>query len=276
MDALNSCGFDGEALLREQTDLLARSSPADINYLHFLRIRLSAQQKSTLQRNQLNRAVQAWSVSNGEVAVRSSPQRNSREGSTQHGSFEFSDTRVSPDLGPMQFLFSGCGPSYNEEVPTPSNYAPGRSAAAPSSYADDNRFCYMSSVHNYLDEIPAVAKGHAASGMPSEHPVEEVSLMPCSHCGRTFAPGRLERHMGTCQRQKEREERRPKDVKSKVDLEASISSSALDSHTRRRQLRSNLTGGEDNRVLCPSCGRRFESEQATGHIAFCKEKSARN
>ncbi|KAK7197642.1 zinc-finger of a C2HC-type [Novymonas esmeraldas] len=64
-------GFNGEALLSEQTELLLESTPADINFLQFLRLRLNAQQRATAQRNYWQRVHRDDVESVGSGAMRS-------------------------------------------------------------------------------------------------------------------------------------------------------------------------------------------------------------
>ncbi|CCW59556.1 unnamed protein product [Phytomonas sp. EM1] len=52
--------FDGNTLLSEQMELLLNATPAEIRDIYYLKLKLNAKKKSTVQQNQLQRIAQLW------------------------------------------------------------------------------------------------------------------------------------------------------------------------------------------------------------------------
>lgn len=231
MDSAKHMSFDGPRLLQEQADVLSHSSAAEINYLHFLKLKLSAQQKATAQRNQLLR--HGTAPRQGEAVY-------GEHGGASHPSSHFPGTYDSGAFAHNRSVDGGAAPrndvSSNPyrplEVSAPlrSSSREAREDAVPAAPPGQG-----SRRANTLDDVPAsVVKrrslgesqpiggatanpydevlasplasggGDGLVGVP-EQPTETVQLEGCPHCGRTFAPGRLEKHIDTCRRQQERE-----------------------------------------------------------------------
>lgn len=374
---LPDANFDGPALLKEQVQLLSESTPADINFLHFLKLRLSAQQRATAQRNYWHRVQQETDGVSAHAAaptgagrsttaasaiptvgadaypaaaswnVQSTPVREEFGGARSYGERNSEHVSAAAILGPRSpmeesSMFSGSvlsrfdgsssalplpyqqqqqhqlqqqqssmwsHPTAFEDLPASvAKRAMTRDSSAlgsPSSSALDGRAAT-------LDETPAIASGKPQLPTGVEE-VKDVALEPCPHCGRTFAPGRLERHAVTCERQQLTNPKAKAEGKDRKTSSGSLSSyskaervpaatasnakppaaavsggggaappSASKTEKWRRQsaqLRSALAGtsaAEDDRVQCPSCGRRFAEEAANRHIPICKAKEGRH
>lgn len=229
--------FDGPALLREQTELLSESTSSDINFLHFLKLRLTAQQRATAQRNYWQRVQQeAGTHANGSAATTSSTAsgaiptvgaegrteaagaatawnvqptpphtatvaaggRNSRS-PVADSSVQSASLPSRPDATPASHVLSvdARHPAFEEMPASAAQRAVTRDASVPatssSSFVLDGRAAT-------LDDTPALASGTPQVPAGVEE-VKEVALEPCPHCGRTFAPERLQRHAVTCERQ---------------------------------------------------------------------------
>lgn len=241
---MSDANYEGPALLKEQTDLLSESTPSDINFLHFLKLRLTAQQRATAQRNYWQRVQQQQQQQDGPGAPAStsatpvmhasgaiptySPATRPAAASWNvhttpphthaaippHGSRSpLADSSVhSASVLSRPDTFSASNTLQSSQ--TPVAVVEGRSAAfeqlpasaahraqtrdssilpSPASFVLEGRGAT-------LDEKPAMA-----SGMPQlpagADDVKDVALEPCPHCGRTFAPDRLQRHATTCARQ---------------------------------------------------------------------------
>lgn len=297
MKAAAPVEFDGYALLQEQADFLASSSPADINSTTFLKVKLASQQKRTAQRNQFNRSLK----SSGGAVTSTTPSANLPAGTvhpnynsyeelplgSQNNSFgnarkswtpsgsQLEDGRAEPlnsfDSGSAANKLYGSAPWDAEEFPAGSIGA---------HHVDPN------APKHALDEIPAVASGIRAS-MPE---VEEVVLIPCPYCGRNFAEDRIERHCIACmklnkmeahrrhkQQQQQHQQRREGAWGGAGSSSQMAEAPATDWRKQSSQLRGALNGEtvEDDRVPCPYCRRRFAAETASRHIPLCKEKMTR-
>ncbi|KAG5490529.1 hypothetical protein JKF63_00649 [Porcisia hertigi] len=288
--AHSDAGFDGPTLLSEQTALLLDSSPAEINFIYFLKLRLSAQQRSTAQRNYWRRVHQKETdvvkpnMTGGQIrggVVASTAQTSTAvddsgileasvsgaETFPYHGggagrNWHISGSAESTFASAHDALRAGSeylntplgGPSSRETLTleTPQGFAPHLTAhqrsfeVTPS--AVSNRRCtptpeatefaflsagessdggvghrriafgpppredvhlrLLSTTSSYnataaaaIDERPAMACGKPQVPMGVDE-MKDVVLVPCPHCGRTFAPSRLERHAIACERHK--------------------------------------------------------------------------
>ncbi|KPI88742.1 hypothetical protein ABL78_2121 [Leptomonas seymouri] len=364
--AVSDTNLDGPALLNEQALLLSESTPSDINFLQFLKFRLSAQQRATAQRNYWQRVQQEvegtpggaahrtgrnvtassttstavlavdteaypaspfWNVQTtpvrtpaavsaaGSNSVNSNTMRSERsyehavtthnmrspmEGSTAYGG--------NVALGPLQQYHQqqlfGSHPASFENMPASAakRAMPREFSAFEPPYAND-----IESRAAALDEKPATASGkpQVPAGVDD---MKDVKLEPCPHCGRTFAPDRLERHAITCERQQmtnprpktDGRDRRAsiasasshgkaerasatsiKSTPTKTTATAATSSSIKTEKWRRQsaQLRSALTGTStvaNDRVQCPNFGRRFAEDTAARQAAICRAKEDRH
>ena len=375
---LPNANIDGPALLSEQTQLLSESTPSDISFLYFLKLRLGAQQRATAQRNYWQRlrqeveggftgaatgagagrsatasstlsnaipvvdadaypAASSWEVQTtpvrpaqaaggGTTNSKSDNSRHSSERNSNEHAMALHGARSPPEDSSLysgsvvsRFEASSSIPQKHQQQQQnqPSSSAATHTtpfedlpaSAAKRSMASESPALPSSQTSQRLegraaslDETPAVASGTPQMPAGVEE-VEDVPLLPCPHCGRTFAPNRLERHAVTCARQQ------LTNLKSKADSKerktSSSSSSVVGSYIRpdraaptagsasatsgaaktekwRRQsaqLRSALAGTpvvEDDRVQCPYCGRRFAEAAAARHIPVCKAKEERH
>ncbi|KAG5473689.1 hypothetical protein LSCM1_04316 [Leishmania martiniquensis] len=397
-------GFDGRLLLSEQTKLLLESTPADINCIQFLKLRLSAQQRATAQRNYWQRVqregadsvnssmprsqgqggilasgssisapvdgsgVSASAIRGGEASLtHAGDDRRSwrATGSVDGASVSTCDAeRAMPEHSTMSLPnlskhdtavwsapYSSASPStmhqhFVEDMPaavwkrrgTSSPEAADLVAAPTAESSEDGSSSqrrpscplpeedvyvvapltandYSAAAAAAIDERPATACGKPQVP-PGVDEMEDVPLEPCPHCGRTFAPGPLQRHVTTCERQKGAALKMKSEVKgSKVasarkkpvrsatagdPAAASVAASAgaagpalggsqcwpsdaaLKPEKWRKQsarLRNAMAGASltvaDDRVQCPSCGRRFSDDVAERHIPICKSKGIR-
>lgn len=262
--------FDGAELLREQSQLLASANPSDISSTTFLRVRLAAQQKRTQQRNQLY----------------------SQRGTSAMSSTELQDSSMVGEEGtfPMQGGAYGSG---RGEAMTNSSFhgAPlSRSVSqqrhedslAPPHHTDPYRGpSQNNSSRNPLDEVAATATGKREE-LPE---VENVVLVPCPHCGRSFAEGRIKKHCSLCimngsKMDHDRNRRKQQQTSSRRDTSGrgdSVETSGTDWRWESSQLRGALNGEplDDKRVPCPYCHRRFQADTAAHHIPLCKDKMMR-
>lgn len=212
--------FDGPALLQEQADLLASSTPADINYLYFLKVRRSAQQKATVQRNRSQRQAtqhhdddetsaarfrrsDGWDSAPTSIPLAAgTPLQSSRFAAADEATAQAS-TSLNPEDLPASVAKRR---SMGDVSPSADMSPPGRDAGGQCGGPRGGGYSGGTAASS-LDDRPAVASRAGEdplSGVP-EHPREEVRLEPCPHCGRTFAPGRLDKHIDMCRRQMERE-----------------------------------------------------------------------
>ncbi|GET90288.1 hypothetical protein, unknown function [Leishmania tarentolae] len=387
-------GFDGRSLLSEQTTLLQESTAGEINFIHFLKLRLSAQQRATAQRNYWQRAQREATgsvnanttrahgrdgihtpaapistTSAGRESVTSSNLASGRrdwnatgrmEGApfSMYGAERVMLERSSTSLSTLSKQDALASATPHSALPPPTVYqhsfedlpaAASKRRVAPASEVMDfgaaptaesseggssshrrpsgalaEEDAYMSAplitssvsiaAAAAIDERPAMACGkpHVPADVDE---MKDVELEPCPHCGRTFAPARLERHVTTCQRQtsaslKTKGELRSSKVVSsrrKGDRAASDNGAAASAtataaiggtasggpqrwpndaankpekwRKQSARLRSAMAGAslaeDDDRVPCPSCGRRFADHVAERHISICKSKSGR-
>ncbi|KAG5473407.1 hypothetical protein LSCM4_03470 [Leishmania orientalis] len=389
--------FDGRSLLSEQTKLLLESTPTDINFIQFLKLRLSAQQRATAQRNYWQRVQREGAESinsnmtrsqgRGGIPASAAPmtatvdgngsfaaagrgteassihtgdgRRNWRAaGSVDGASVNTNDVeRGMPEQSTLSLThlskhdvplwsapYSSMPPStvhqHFEDVPAAVSKRRGTStpeaadfAAVPTADPSEDESssqrrpsCPLPEEDVYvvapltasgysvaavaaIDERPAMACGKPQIPAGVDE-LEDVTLEPCPHCGRTFAPGPLQRHVTTCERHKGAALKMKSDVKnSKVPSArkrpshsatapaaatasvASISPGGLQYWSsdatfkpekwRKQSARlRNASAGtsvtvDDDRVPCPSCGRRFSDDVAERHIRICKAKSNR-
>ncbi|AIN99979.1 hypothetical protein LPMP_290290 [Leishmania panamensis] len=367
-------GFDGRVLLSEQTKLLLESTPADINFIHFLKLRLSAQQRATAQRNYWQRvqregtdsmsANMACSQSQGgirapagSISTASVGRRNWRTaGSVEDASVITYDAE--PTATTLSALskadalmwaaphgsalpWTAHSPTF-EDMPAAVSVRRGApapevtelvvvSAADPSEDGENSQrriscplpeedvYAVAPFVTTYnsaaavavIDERPAMACGKPQVPVDVDE-MKDVPLEPCPHCGRTFALGRLQRHVTTCERHKDailkvRSDEKSRGVLSVIKKQdrtaggggavasTTKAAGAAPGGPKRRsseaapkpekwrkqsaQLRNAMAGGsvvaDDDRVPCPSCGRRFSDDVMERHIPICKSRSSR-
>lgn len=111
-----------------------------------------------------------------------------------------------------------------------------------------------------------LAKAAAFDELVARQKQQEANLVPCAHCGRTFAWDRLDKHQRVCQE-------RPKHL----DTPAPIMSRPAPA---RRKSTDSVTGtinaGEkayetfcQNLATCPCCRRSFKKELLEGHMKQC-------
>lgn len=225
MDSASHSSFDGPRLLREQADLLAQSTPADINYFQFLRLKLNAQQKATAQRNQFQRGTSPFP--RDTIPEEQSVTRNSASGPPSvydvapSAAFHNSRRDTGADESVMDSTDTPAAASRqaweSPSQPPPPAHDPAPAAnsledlpalAAKRRTMEDSQPLTTSGLApTAYDEKPAVAASRSG-GMPDvpEHPTESVRMEECPYCGRTFAQGRLEKHADMCRRQQEREQ----------------------------------------------------------------------
>ena len=85
----------------------------------------------------------------------------------------------------------------------------------------------------------------------------EVSLVACPNCGRTFLPDRLEIHLRSC--------KVPKKVEPQDGLEQSMNSNnALSTPSLN-----NKTGKAGESEQCTLCGRQFGKNLMEQHVKAC-------
>lgn len=330
-------GFSGHALLAEQTALLSDSTPSDINFLYFLKLRLSAQQRATAQRNYWQRA------NHDRVSIEATPMAEespARYTDTASATSAVSPTALDAEYSTAGGVVKGGGgratsldetyafdvshsaggvlrqtsrPSYEGPEESGSVAAAGAARRSLSMYS-------VGGAASAIDDRPAMASGtpQVPAGVDE---MKDIALEPCPHCGRTFAPGRLARHITTCERHvdsgapKAKTDSvhssrilsgRHKPTTGSVSAAASGTSptspapasrtaSTASTSTARRapdaaaqtekwrkqsaQVRSAMAGGSvavaDDRVPCPSCGRRFSEDAAARHMPLCKSRSVR-
>ncbi|TPP50871.1 zinc-finger of a C2HC-type family protein [Leishmania donovani] len=328
-------GFDGRSLLSEQTKLLRESTPADINFIQFLKLRLSAQQRATAQRNywqrvqreaadSMNPNTARWQGRGGipasaapiSTAAASSvegasfstydaehvilehsttsfgtlPRQDALMRATSHGAVtpptvhqhSFEDLpaavlkrRGAPASELTDFVaVSTTEPSEdgNSSQRRPSGPLPEEDAYVLAPFSTSS---YSAAAAAAIDERPAMACGKPQVPVDVDE-MKDVELEPCPHCGRTFAPARLERHVATCERHKNTL------PKTKGDMKSGRARSAFKPEKWRKQsaqLRNAMAGAsvavDDDRVPCPSCGRHFSDDVAARHIPICKSKGGR-
>jgi DNA-directed RNA polymerase subunit RPC12/RpoP len=147
---------------------------------------------------------------------------------------------------------------------------------------------------------PTAIKRAQQSGMPSEFPEEEeeVDLEPCQICGRQFRADIIARHMSNCQKQSNKKVKKFKVSVIPDELQADVKKAqreaAMIARTQPKPkptkmpkwkleheqfmaiLKANKTGAIvptnpdlDNRVECPTCGRKFNETAADRHIPKC-------
>jgi endogenous inhibitor of DNA gyrase (YacG/DUF329 family) len=290
---LPDANFDGPALLDEQTQMLSESTPSEINFLQFLKARLSAQQRATAQRNYWQRVqqevdggVQGWRAHNTSRSVTAS--------STTSNAIPMVDTKAYPAAsswnvqttpvrtvsaaghdntalygkhGEDHYATAHGARSPLDESSVHSGSIGSRPDASLSSTQQQRSppqqqrshplaYCHASNEHlpasaaqramaselsalaspptsqsleghtSALDEKPAIASGKPQVPAGAED-VKDIQLEPCPHCGRTFAPDRLQRHATTCERQQ------LANPKTKADgKERKVSSSSASSHVK--------------------------------------------
>ncbi|KPA80298.1 hypothetical protein ABB37_04585 [Leptomonas pyrrhocoris] len=344
---LPDANFDGPALLDEQTQMLSDAPPADINSLLFLKLRLSAQQRATAQRNYWQRAQPEGEGMPGgatHAVGRSNAASSKTSNAAPNGDTEsypaVSNWNVQPTPVRTSVAASAACPNSvpqssvrNESVYEHVPLTPGaRASLDDTSAAPRPQQLPVGSHQTPFEDMPASAAKRAMSSAPSasesslpshseirpaavdEKPatasgtpklpagaddMRDVPLVPCPHCGRTFAPDRLERHAITCERQQITHPKPKTDGKDrKVSISsvgssgkperaaaataAAASSGSVKTEKWRRQsaqLRSALAGTsavEDDRVQCPHCGRRFAKDTAARHIPLCNAKEERH
>ncbi|CAG9577757.1 hypothetical protein LMJF_29_0290 [Leishmania major strain Friedlin] len=388
-------GFDGRSLLSEQTKLLRESTPADINFIQFLKLRLSAQQRATAQRNYWQRvqreaadsmnANTAHRQGRGGISASVAPVSTSaagREseassnhigsgrrnwhaaGSAEGASFSTYDaehmmlehstasfgtlskqdafTRATshgavPPPTVHQHSFEDLRAAVLKRRSTPASELTDFVAVSTAELSEDGNSSqrrpsgplqeedayalapfiassYSAAAAAAIDERPAMACGKPQVPVDVDE-MKDVALEPCPHCGRTFAPARLERHVVTCERHRNTLPKTKGDMKScrafssrkKPDRTAggdgAAASAAATANTagaapggplrwstdtaikpekwrkQSAQLRNAMAGAsvavDDDRVLCPSCGRHFSDDVAARHIPICKSKGGR-
>lgn len=262
-----AAAFDGLHLLQEQTRFLASASANDINSVSFLRLMLAAQQRRTALKNQLHQHVMQPSETSPAVA---SGWRQSTGGEAMNPQ---TSSRPSNSLEPTRYSVS----SASMALPVP--------ATRTSTHHDP-----VTSTSNDFDGVPAVASGIRAD-IPE---VEEVVLVPCMHCGRSFAEERIERHLIAC-------EKLSVNVSATISTKNDVFRSAARERQRRESSRSlpgstllevhpsshdlgssadlaefNVSGSgaldavEQPRTPCPCCHRRFAAEALARHVPICK------
>ncbi|CBZ24004.1 uncharacterized protein [Leishmania mexicana MHOM/GT/2001/U1103] len=365
--------FDGRSLLLEQTKLLRESSPADINFIQFLKLRLSAQQRATAQRNYWQRVQrEAADSMNSNMARRkvrggipapaeaiSTAASGSVERApfnaydaehvmlensttsfdtfskldavmraTSHGAvqpptvyrhFEGQPSAVLKRRGAPASEFTDFAAVATAEPSEDGNSSQRRPSGPP--LEEDSYVLAPFTASNYsaaaaaaIDERPAMACGKPQVPVDVDE-MKDVELEPCPHCGRTFAPARLERHVTTCERHKSTLPKTKGDMKSARALtgrkkpdrtaggDSAAASAAATASTagaapgepqrwstdtifkpekwrkQSAQLRNAMAGAsvavDDDRVPCPSCGRHFSDDVAVRHIPMCKSKGSR-
>jgi len=87
----------------------------------------------------------------------------------------------------------------------------------------------------------------------------EVSLMACPNCGRTFLPDRLEIHLRSCKVSK-----KPADDGLEQSLNSNSSSNALGTPGLN-----NKTGKAGESEQCTLCGRQFGKNLMEQHVKAC-------
>ena len=141
------------------------------------------------------------------------------------------------------------------------------------------------------------------SGTPRDAALPEqeaVAMEQCPHCSRSFAAGRLEKHMPVCQRaqqqKKAREQQKAAAKSDKAEEEKKEGDNSLAKYHKWKNHSANLRGAmeynrklaeaqkagidiatlppppeaaADDRVSCPHCKRKFAPLAAERHIPLC-------
>ncbi|CDW76549.1 UNKNOWN [Stylonychia lemnae] len=100
----------------------------------------------------------------------------------------------------------------------------------------------------------------------------EVSLVPCHNCGRTFLPDRLQIHLKSCDKAHHSQKKGGEDVsKSTSSLSESFKSQGQNASLSTPDLRNKAINGQDS-SSCNLCGRSFSQNLMENHLKSCQKR----